>query len=92
MQPLHNAVLLEILPDNEVKSQSLIVTPNKNIFSRGKIFKVGEGVLVPSENRISNFLDSDDIVLFFNKTDYTVIKKDGKKYLLVSAENILGIE
>ncbi|MDD4762150.1 MAG: co-chaperone GroES [Candidatus Pacebacteria bacterium] len=93
IKPLFNKVL--IAPESlEKKTESGIVLPDtakENSLIKGKIVAVGSGRISEKGEYIPMSVKEGEIVLFRKGYSADEIEMEGKKYYLVSEDEILGI-
>jgi chaperonin GroES len=95
IKPLHNNVLIELLSDEEKvhKTKSGIIIPetvDKEKPDQGKIMEVGPGKRDESGKIIPMSVKKGQKIIF-SKYSPEEIKADGKKYYIISEDNILAI-
>lgn len=95
IKPLSNNVLIESLSDEEqgTKTKSGIFIPDtveKEKSDQGKVVEVGAGKRDEAGKIIPMSVEKGDRVIF-SKYGPDEIKVDGKKYFIISEENILAI-
>ena len=91
IRPLHDRVLVE-LANAETKTAGGILIPDSATEKpvRGKVISVGKGKILESgEIRPLQVKAGDEVM--FNKYSGTEVKMDGKTYLMMREEDILGI-
>ena len=89
-QPLYDRVLVERI-DEEVTSSGIVIPDNaKEKPVRGKILAVGKGKLLDNGDLRPLAVGVDDIVLF-GKYSGSEVKIDGKDYVVMREDDIMGI-
>jgi len=89
-RPLHDRVLVERI-EEEVTSAGIVIPDNaKEKPSRGKILAVGSGKVSSEGTVLPLAVKLNDVVLF-GKYSGTDVKIDGKDYLVMREEDIMGI-
>ena len=91
MRPLHDRVLVERV-EEEKKTAGGIIIPDNNTEKplEGKIIATGSGYRLESGDTRSLSVKDGDTVLF-GKYAGTEVKLDGKDYLIMKEDDILGI-
>ena len=90
-KPLHDRILLERLTGEEKTAGGIIIPDSaKEKPQEGKIIAVGNGKLLDDGKRVALEVKEGDVVLF-GKYSGTVIKLDGKEYIILREEDVLGI-
>lgn len=93
IKPLFNKVLIE--PENlEKKTESGIVLPDtakEDNLIKGKVVALGSGKRNEKGELIPLSVKEGDLILFRKGYSADEIEISGKKYLLVSEEEILGL-
>lgn len=91
VRPLQDRVLVERL-EEETKTAGGIIIPdnNKEKPAQGKIVAVGEGTMLEDGSYRALLVKSGDVVLF-GKYAGTEVKVEGKEYLIMRQDDILGI-
>ena len=91
IKPLGEYVLLEKAP-SEKKVGSIVLATEKKEGNRGKVLALGEGKYCHKAEKlipIQNLKVGDEVIYRdYSGTDY---EEDGKKYLLIKAEDILAV-
>lgn len=95
IKPLHNNVLVEPLHEEEKgsKTKSGIFIPetvDKEKPDQGKVISVGEGKRDKDGNLIPMSVKKGDRIVF-TKYSLDEIKVEGKKYYVISEDNVLAI-
>lgn len=91
VKPLADRVLVEPLEQEETTPSGLVLPDTaKEKPQEGKVLAVGPGRLLDSGERAPMEVKANDRVLFA-KYAGTEIKKDDKKYLLLSEKDILAV-
>ncbi|MCP4914167.1 MAG: co-chaperone GroES [Oligoflexia bacterium] len=91
VQPLHDRVLVERV-EEETKTAGGIIIPdnNKEKPQQGKVIAVGKGYRNQDGSRSELEVKSGDTVLFGKYTG-TEVKVEGKEFLIMKEEEILGV-
>ena len=90
-KPLHDRILLERLTGEEKTAGGIIIPDSaKEKPQEGKIIAVGNGKLLDDGKRVALEVKEGDVVLF-GKYSGTEIKLDGKEYIILREEDVLGI-
>ncbi len=91
-KPLYNYVLISRIDEENITSGGIIIPDNaKEKPSRGKVIAVGNGNLVDGK-LIPLTVRENDVVMFSKwASSLSEIKIDGKDYILVKENDILGI-
>jgi chaperonin GroES len=91
IRPLHDRVIVERL-EEETKTASGIIIPDtaKEKPQQGKIIAVGKGKVTEDGKLLSMDVKVGDRVLF-GKYSGTDIKIEGKEYLMMREDDILGV-
>ncbi len=90
-RPLHDRILLERLSGEEKTAGGIIIPDSaKEKPQEGKIIAVGNGKLLDDGKRVALEVKEGDVVLF-GKYSGTEIKLDGKEYIILREEDVLGI-
>ncbi len=91
MKPLHNRILVERV-DAEEKTASGIIIPDtaKEKPQEGKVIAVGPGMRDKSGKPIPMDVKAGDRILF-TKYGGTEVKLDGKDYLILKDDDVMGI-
>ena len=91
IKPLADRVLVEPLEQEETTPSGLVLPDTaKEKPQEGKVLAVGPGRLMDSGERAPMEVKANDRVLYA-KYAGTEIKKDDKKYLLLSEKDILAV-
>ena len=91
IQPLADRVLVEPLKEEEVKKGGIIIPDTaKEKPQEGKVIAVGSGKLDDNGKVIPFHVKKGDKILM-PKYGGTEIKVDGKDYLILREEDILGV-
>ncbi len=90
-KPLGARALVQLF-EREEKTSSGIVLPDtaKNKPQTAEIISVGEGKLDDKGQRVSVGVNEGDIIVFA-KYSGTEIKLDGEDYMILDADDILGV-
>ena len=91
LKPLHDRVLVERL-EEETTTKGGIIIPDtaKEKPQKGKVVAVGGGKKASDGSLIAMTVKEGDIVLF-GKYSGTEVKMDGRDYLIMREDDILGI-
>jgi len=89
-QPLHDRVLVERI-EEEVTSGGIVIPDNaKEKPSRGNIVAIGSGKLLDDGKTQALSVKVGDVALF-GKYSGTDVKIDGKEYVVLKEEDLMGI-
>ncbi len=91
LKPLHDRVLVERL-EEETTTKGGIIIPDtaKEKPQKGKVVAVGGGKKASDGSLIAMTVKEGDIVLF-GKYSGTEVKMDGRDYLIMREDDILGV-
>lgn len=90
-QPLHDRVLVERI-EEEVSVGGIVIPDNaKEKPSRGKIVAVGKGKKCKETGQCCPLDVKVGDVVLFGKYSGTEVKVEGKEYLVIREEDIVGI-
>lgn len=90
-KPLLNNVLIERIEENSQTAGGIIIPDAaKEKPSHGKIIAVGEGIITEQGVRITPDVKKGDVVIF-GKWGGNDVKLDGKDFIIIKTEDILGI-
>lgn len=91
VRPLQDRVLVERL-EEETKTAGGIIIPdnNKEKPAQGKIIAVGQGYMLDSGDYRALEVKEGDTVIF-GKYSGTEVKVEGKDYLIMKQDDILGV-
>ena len=91
LRPLQDRILVQRVEEEE-KTKGGIIIPDtaKEKPAEGKIVSVGKGKLDDSGKRIAPEVKKGDRILF-GKYSGTEVKIEGKEYLIMREEDVLGI-
>ncbi len=91
LRPLQDRILVQRLEEEE-KTKGGIIIPDtaKEKPAEGKVFSVGKGKLDENGKRIAVEVKKGDRILF-GKYSGTEVKIEGKEYLIMREEDVLGI-
>ena len=91
VRPLYDRILVERV-ENETTTPSGIIIPDtaQEKTQTGVVSATGEGKL-NSDGTVRNLLVKSDDTVLFGKYAGTEIKIDGKEYLILKEDEILGI-
>ncbi|MBF8280895.1 MAG: Chaperonin Cpn10 [Candidatus Magasanikbacteria bacterium] len=93
LQPLHDHVIVEPMDAKEEATRSGIILPDtvdKEKPEKGKVMAVGPGKFLENGTRAPMSVKVGDAVVF-KKYSPDEIKIDGKEYLVISDNDIIGI-
>jgi chaperonin GroES len=95
LKPLSNNILVEYIEDNEKTTKSGIVLPEnveKKERTKGTVVATGPGKINDSGTLLPISVKVGDVVLFSKPwSDEKKLEEGGKKYYIVSEEDVLGI-
>ncbi len=95
LKPLSNNVLVAYIEDNEKTTKSGIVLPEnveKKERTKGTVVATGPGKMNDTGTRLPMSVKVGDTILFSKPwSDEKKLEDNGKKYYIVSEEDILGI-
>lgn len=91
LRPLQDRILVQRVEEEE-KTKGGIIIPDtaKEKPAEGKVVSVGKGKLDESGKRIAPEVKKGDRILF-GKYSGTEVKIEGKEYLIMREEDVLGI-
>jgi chaperonin GroES len=91
LRPLQDRILVKRVEEEE-KTKGGIIIPDtaKEKPAEGKVMEVGKGKLDESGKRIPPEVKKGDRILF-GKYSGTEVKIEGKEYLIMREEDVLGI-
>lgn len=90
-RPLHDRVLIERI-EEEVTAGGIVIPDNaKEKPSRGKVVAAGKGKHDNNGNLVTVEVKAGDVV-WFGKYAGTDVKIDGKEFVVMREEDIMGIE
>jgi chaperonin GroES len=91
LRPLQDRILVQRVEEEE-KTKGGIIIPDtaKEKPAEGKVFSVGKGKLDENGKRIAVEVKKGDRILF-GKYSGTEVKIEGKEYLIMREEDVLGI-
>ncbi len=91
LKPLHDRILVERL-DEETTTKGGIIIPDtaKEKPQKAKVIAVGPGKRAKDGSLIALTVKEGDIVLF-GKYSGTEVKMDGRDYLIMREDDILGV-
>jgi chaperonin GroES len=91
MKPLHNRILVERLNAEQTTASGIIIPDTaKEKPQEGKVVAIGAGALDKAGKRIPMDVKVGDKILFA-KYGGAEIKLDGKEYLMMKEEDVLGV-
>jgi len=90
-RPLHDRVLVERI-EEEVTSGGIVIPDNaKEKPSRGKIVAAGKGKRCKDTGEFCALEVKEGDIVLFGKYSGTEVKVEGKEYLVMREEDIMGI-
>jgi chaperonin GroES len=91
VRPLHDRLLVQRLPEEEKTAGGLFIPDTaKEKPQQGKVIAVGSGRITEDGKTLPLEVKSGDKVLF-SKYSGTELKLDGKEYLMIREDDVLGI-
>jgi chaperonin GroES len=91
VRPLHDRILVRRLTEDEKTAGGIIIPESaKEKPQRGEIVAVGKGRITEDGKTMPLDVKAGDRVLF-GKYSGTELKLDGKEYLMMREEDILGV-
>ncbi len=91
LRPLHDRVLIKRLEEGDEKHGSIIIPDTaKEKPQEGKVIAVGTGKVTEDGKKIALDVKAGDRILF-GKYSGSEVKLDGKEYLIMKEEDVLGI-
>ena len=91
LRPLQDRILVQRLEEEETTKGGIIIPDTaKEKPAEGKIVSVGKGKLDENGKRIAPEVKKGDRILF-GKYSGTEVKVEGKEYLIMREEDVLGI-
>ncbi|MCT4552031.1 MAG: co-chaperone GroES [Alphaproteobacteria bacterium] len=90
-KPLFNNILIERLEEENQTAGGIIIPDTaKEKPSKGVVIAVGEGSITENGTRITPDVKEGDVVIF-GKWGGNDVKLDGKDFVIIKTEDILGI-
>jgi len=91
LKPLGDKVIVEVLSAEE-KTKGGIILPDtaKEKPQEAKVIAVGSGKVLDNGKTVAPDVKAGDIIIF-GKYSGSEVKVDGKEYLIIDADDILGI-
>ncbi|HEV8308720.1 MAG TPA: co-chaperone GroES [Methylomirabilota bacterium] len=91
VRPLHDRVLVKRLEEQDEKHGSIIIPDTaKEKPQEGKVIAVGTGKVTDDGKRLPLAVKEGDRILF-GKYSGSEIQVDGREYLIMKEEDVLGI-
>lgn len=91
LRPLHNRILVErVNPESKTAAGLIIPDTAKEKPQEGKVLSVGQGALDKAGKLIPLDVKAGDVVLF-TKYGGTEVKLDGKDYIILKEDDVLGV-
>ena len=91
LRPLQDRILVQRVKEEETTKGGIIIPDTaKEKPAEGKIVSVGKGKLDENGKRIAPEVKKGDRILF-GKYSGTEVKVEGQEYLIMRAEDVLGI-
>jgi chaperonin GroES len=91
LRPLHDRILVKRLEEGDVKHGSIIIPDTaKEKPQEGKVIAVGGGKVNEDGKKMPLDVKAGDRILF-GKYSGSEVKLDGKEYLIMKEEDVLGI-
>ena len=91
LHPLHDRILVKRIEEQEVRRGSLIIPDSaKEKPQEGKVLAVGNGTVADNGKKTPLDVKAGDRVLF-GKYSGSEVTLDGKEYLIMKEEDVLGI-
>ena len=91
LRPLHDRVLIKRLEEEDERHGSIIIPDTaKEKPQEGKVIAVGTGKVTEDGKKVSLDVKAGDRILF-GKYSGSEVKLDGKEYLIMKEEDVLGI-
>ena len=90
-RPLHDRILVKRLEEGDVKHGSIIIPDTaKEKPQEGKVIAAGSGKVAEDGKKIALDVKTGDRILF-GKYSGNEVTLDGKEYLIMKEEDVLGI-
>ena len=91
LHPLHDRILVQRIEEKEVRRGGLIIPDSaKEKPQEGKVLAVGNGTVADNGKKTPLDVKAGDRVLF-GKYAGSEVTLDGKEYLIMKEEDVLGI-
>ncbi|GGG31093.1 10 kDa chaperonin [Lysinibacillus alkalisoli] len=91
LKPLGDRLVIEVIEVEEKTASGLILTETaKEKPQQGKVVAVGNGVMLPSGERVSLDVKVDDQILF-DEYAGKIVKYQGQEYLILRESDVLAI-
>lgn len=91
VRPLHDRLLVARLPEEEKTAGGLFIPDTaKEKPQQGKVIAVGQGRVTEDGKVLALEVKAGDKVLF-SKYSGTELKLEGKEYLMIREEDVLGV-
>ena len=91
LRPLHDRVLIRRLEEQDEKHGSIIIPDTaKEKPQEGKVIAVGTGKVTDDGKRLPLAVKEGDRILF-GKYSGSEIRLDGREYLIMKEEDVLGV-
>ncbi len=91
VRPLHDRLLVARLPEEEKTAGGLFIPDTaKEKPQQGKVIAVGQGRVTEDGKVLALEVKAGDKVLF-SKYSGTELKLEGKEYLMIKEEDVLGV-
>ena len=91
LHPLHDRILVQRIEEQEVRRGGLIIPDSaKEKPQEGKVLAVGNGTVADNGKKTPLDVKAGDRVLF-GKYSGSEVTLDGKEYLIMKEEDVLGI-
>ncbi len=91
VRPLHDRLLVARLPEEEKTAGGLFIPDTaKEKPQQGKVIAVGQGRVTEDGRVLALEVKAGDKVLF-SKYSGTELKLEGKEYLMIREEDVLGV-
>ena len=91
LRPLHDRILVKRLAEGDEKHGSIIIPDSaREKPQEGKVIAVGTGKVTEDGKKLPLALKAGDRILF-GKYSGSEIKVDGKEYLMMREDDVLGV-
>ena len=91
LRPLHDRILVKRLEEGDAKHGSIIIPDTaKEKPQEGKVIAVGTGKVTEDGKKLPLDVKTGDRILF-GKYSGSEVKLNGKEYLIMKEEDVLGI-
>lgn len=91
IRPLHDRILVERLEEEEKTAGGILIPDTaKEKPQKGKVVAVGEGKINEKGERVKMDVKAGDLILF-EKYAGNEVKIEGKEYLIMREEDVMGI-